>query len=754
MARVPTYGGQQVLPEALPAARVSSQGAADMQRGAQALAGGMNAAAKTAAQWALEEQEKVNDAAIMAYKNALSGIESDLLNHPETGAYAQKGQNAFGVRERTLPEWDRRQGEALAALPRHLQAQAKALADDKRIQIDNGLMRHTLAESTRYRDEQAAAMVENAGQAALLHWEDETRVGEELGNIDAAISMRMRGAPAEAIAAEKAKAKSAVMSGVFNRHLLRDPLAANEWLDKRRDLFTGEDMMKAEAALQPYFLERSVTDEVKAWMAESQTGVADDATASLPVQGAAQTLEEVRQVAKQSLARTIRLESGGDPNARNPKSTATGLGQFIESTWLNVIARNRPDLTRGKTREQILALRTDPVISREMTEAYATENAIGLFNSGLPVTEQTVYWAHHFGLAGARRILSAPANTPMQQLLDAGSYAANPYLHGKTVGQVLANHQRRAGEHATAQPLPTRPANAAPDWVALKRRADELPNPLRRRAALSEIGRLQSRYEEEKTQRERALNESIYRKVYALEPGQSLLQHLTAEERDYAIREGRLDGFESEYERRWKQPDYKTPPETAFAIDAKLHAAAMGDETALRWLRGLDPYAPENAFMDEQVRNRVASAQLKLTRGSAEEQREARSKWATQEQILNLAYADLGITDSKKKLELQEAYFNEKRAFMASNGNREPDADEMQTIVNRLKLPMARERFFGILSDEERPQYQISEEDAKEYQVPEKARQEILKAYRDAGVPSPTENMIRKAYFENAGDAL
>lgn len=695
MARVPTYGGLQVLPEALPAARVSSQGAADMQRGAQALAGGMNAAAKTAAQWALEEQEKVNDAAIMAYKNALSGIESDLLNHPETGAYAQKGQNAFGVRERTLPEWDRRQGEALAALPRHLQAQAKALADDKRIQIDNGLMRHTLAESTRYRDEQAAAMVENAGQAALLHWEDETRLGEELGNMDAAIGMRMRGAPAEAIAAEQAKAKSAVMSGVFNRHLLRDPLAANDWLDKRRDLFTGEDMMKAEAALQPYFLERSAGDEVKAWMAESQTGMADDAVAaSLPVQGAAQTLEEVRQVAKQSLARTIRLESGGDPNAKNPKSSATGLGQFIESTWLNVIGRNRPDLTRGKTREQILALRTDPAIAKEMTEAYATENAIGLFNSGLPVTEQTVYWAHHFGLAGARRILSAPANTPMQQLLDAGSYAANPYLHGKTVGQVLANHQRRAGERTAAQPLPPRPANAAPDWVALKRRADELPNPLRRRAALSEIGRLQSRYEEEKTQRERALNESIYRKVYALESGQSLLQHLTAEERDYAIREGRLDGFESEYERRWKQPDYKTPPETALAIDAKLHAAAMGDETALRWLRELDPYAPENAFMDEQVRNRVASAQLKLFSKDEAEKAKARESIMSEAEQAEAAMRRLGWhSDSRKERRENREYAvktairNAREAFIEREGRR-PDRREEQEILDRVVRSM------------------------------------------------------------------
>jgi hypothetical protein len=30
----------------------------------------------------------------------------------------------------------------------------------------------------------------------------------------------------------------------------------------------------------------------------------------------------------------IRHESGGDPNATNPRSKAAGLGQFLWSTWL------------------------------------------------------------------------------------------------------------------------------------------------------------------------------------------------------------------------------------------------------------------------------------------------------------------------------------------------------------------------------------------------------------------------------------
>ena len=33
----------------------------------------------------------------------------------------------------------------------------------------------------------------------------------------------------------------------------------------------------------------------------------------------------------------VRVESGGNARARNPLSSATGLGQFISSTWLRMI---------------------------------------------------------------------------------------------------------------------------------------------------------------------------------------------------------------------------------------------------------------------------------------------------------------------------------------------------------------------------------------------------------------------------------
>ena len=86
----------------------------------------------------------------------------------------------------------------------------------------------------------------------------------------------------------------------------------------------------------------------------------------------------------------IGAESGGDNNAKNPNSSASGPGQFIDSTFLDVIRKARPDLA-DKSDPELLALKTDPVIGRQATEAYAAQNGQILANNGLPVTDGNTY---------------------------------------------------------------------------------------------------------------------------------------------------------------------------------------------------------------------------------------------------------------------------------------------------------------------------------------------------------------------------
>ncbi|MGJ0452348.1 MAG: hypothetical protein ACR65T_03815 [Methylocystis sp.] len=136
-------------------------------------------------------------------------------------------------------------------------------------------------------------------------------------------------------------------------------------------------------------------------------------------------------------------ESQGNPDARNKFSSAAGLGQFINATWMGLIKKHRPDLAGVLSDKEILDLRRDPDLSREMTARYVEQNTSILMKKGLPVTPGTLYLAHFAGPGGAAAILSAPeevdAATVIASVDGQPSRArekiviGNPFLKGFTV---------------------------------------------------------------------------------------------------------------------------------------------------------------------------------------------------------------------------------------------------------------------------------------------------------------------------------
>ncbi|MGI9400559.1 MAG: hypothetical protein ACR2O0_04830 [Rhizobiaceae bacterium] len=139
-----------------------------------------------------------------------------------------------------------------------------------------------------------------------------------------------------------------------------------------------------------------------------------------------------RDNANPVVSKIIQVESNGCTNAKNKRSTASGPGQFIEATWLNLIRKHRPDLAH-LPRKKLLDLRHDMELSREMTARFAEGNAKVLRRYGQAVTPGTLYLSHFAGSAGAVAILTA------EETADAATIMAGADASGRITRDKIVN---------------------------------------------------------------------------------------------------------------------------------------------------------------------------------------------------------------------------------------------------------------------------------------------------------------------------
>ncbi|HEY0962105.1 MAG TPA: transglycosylase SLT domain-containing protein [Pseudomonadales bacterium] len=119
-------------------------------------------------------------------------------------------------------------------------------------------------------------------------------------------------------------------------------------------------------------------------------------------------------------------ESSFNPAAQAPTSSARGLYQFIDRTWLDTMDRHgakhgypnvaaaitrdahgNPVVADADTKEYILSLRDDPRVSALMAAEFARDNEQSLEQSlGRDVGKAELYMAHFLGAGGAAKFLS------------------------------------------------------------------------------------------------------------------------------------------------------------------------------------------------------------------------------------------------------------------------------------------------------------------------------------------------------------
>ena len=152
----------------------------------------------------------------------------------------------------------------------------------------------------------------------------------------------------------------------------------------------------------------------------------------------------------QYLLTTAKMESNFNPTAKATTSSAGGLFQFIDQTWLGTVkeagsyfgygaqadaitrsANGSYSVSDPAARRDIMKLRNDPVANSAMAGILTQSNGAKLTNAiGRKPSDSELYMAHFMGVGGATKLINNAANNPQAsgaQLFPRAA-AANPSI--------------------------------------------------------------------------------------------------------------------------------------------------------------------------------------------------------------------------------------------------------------------------------------------------------------------------------------
>ncbi|MHA6289634.1 hypothetical protein [Maricaulis sp. CAU 1757] len=207
----------------------------------------------------------------------------------------------------------------------------------------------------------------------------------------------------------------------------------------------------------------------------------------------------IRQAARETgadfnfLIETAARESNFQLDAQARTSSAAGMFQFIEQTWLGVMQRRGAEhgyadaaaaisqdgqgryvVSDPEQRQRILDLRFDAVAASRMAGELAAENA-GIIEAriGRPVDSGELYVAHFLGAGGAASLIEAAEQQPQtraDQLFPAAARANRTIFYdggrARNAAEVLAELTGRHGDGAGASSRPARGLDAAAPMTA------------------------------------------------------------------------------------------------------------------------------------------------------------------------------------------------------------------------------------------------------------------------------------------------
>lgn len=165
------------------------------------------------------------------------------------------------------------------------------------------------------------------------------------------------------------------------------------------------------------------------------------------------------------IPQAVAAESGGDPNAQNPNSSASGILQYTTPTWNRTVAKygDKYGLTaEGKNDPRQQELATKALVDNEYAPWFQSK--------GVDPNTTDIYQMHFWGQPAMEKMLASPGAAKLTDVLGSGAYTANKGLFGNNpnisvtdaTNAVAGAFNKNGLNNVSVAPKPVPPAAAFP----------------------------------------------------------------------------------------------------------------------------------------------------------------------------------------------------------------------------------------------------------------------------------------------------